>query len=59
LVTPQKASGFLSTGQPSETGFRWGLRWLSLMMLALGLPVALLLWQAARSLRAAPGAGYH
>jgi MFS family permease len=39
-------------------GFRWGLRWLSLMMLTLGLPVALLLWQAARGLRAPPGAGY-
>jgi hypothetical protein len=39
-------------------GFRWGLRFLSLMMLALGLPVALLLWQAARGLRAPPGAGY-
>ena len=39
-------------------GFRWGLRFLSLMMLTLGLPVALLLWQAARALRAPPGAGY-
>jgi MFS family permease len=39
-------------------GFQWGLRFLSLMMLAIGLPVALLLWQAARGLRAPPGAGY-
>jgi MFS family permease len=39
-------------------GLRWGLRWLSLMMLTLGLPIALLLWQAARGLRAPPGAGY-
>jgi MFS family permease len=39
-------------------GFRWGLRFLSLMMLGLGLAVALLLWQAARGLRAPPGAGY-
>jgi MFS family permease len=39
-------------------GFRWGLRFLSLMMLALGLPLALLLWRAARGLRAPPGAGY-
>jgi MFS family permease len=39
-------------------GFQWGLRFLSLMMLALGLPVALLLWQAAKGLRAPPGAGY-
>jgi MFS family permease len=39
-------------------GFRWGLRFLSLMTLALGLTFALLLWQAARGLRAPPGAGY-
>jgi MFS family permease len=39
-------------------GFQWGLRCLSLMMLAVGLPVALLLWQAARNLHAPPGAGY-
>jgi MFS transporter, DHA2 family, multidrug resistance protein len=39
-------------------GFRQGLRFFSLMMLGLGLPVALLLWQAARGLRAPPGAGY-
>jgi MFS family permease len=39
-------------------GFRLGLRFLSLMTLTLGLGVALLLWQAARGLRAPPGAGY-
>jgi MFS family permease len=39
-------------------GFQWGLRFLSLMTLILGLPVALLLWQAARGLHAPPGAGY-
>jgi hypothetical protein len=39
-------------------GFREGLRFLSLMTLALGLVVALLLWRAARGLRAPPGAGY-
>ena len=39
-------------------GFRQGLRFFSLMMLVLGLPVALLLWQAAKALRAPPGAGY-
>jgi hypothetical protein len=39
-------------------GFRQGLRYLSLTMLALGLTVALLLWQAAKGLRAPPGAGY-
>ena len=39
-------------------GFRLGLRVLSLTMLALGLIVALLLWQAAKGLRAPQGAGY-
>jgi MFS family permease len=39
-------------------GFQWGLRFLSLMMLSLGLTVALLLWHAAKGLRAPPGAGY-
>ena len=31
---------------------------MSLMMLTLGLAVALLLWHAAKGLRAPPGAGY-
>jgi hypothetical protein len=44
--------------ESSAAGFQWGLRWLSLIMLTLGLPVALLLWRAARGLRAPPGAGY-
>jgi len=39
-------------------GFRHGLRFLSLMMLTLGLTVALLLWRTARGLHAPPGAGY-
>jgi MFS family permease len=39
-------------------GFQWGLRFLSLMMLILGLIVALLLWWSARGLHAPPGAGY-
>jgi hypothetical protein len=39
-------------------GLQWGLRFLSLMMLVLGMTLALLLWQAGRSLRAPPGAGY-
>ena len=39
-------------------GFQRGLRFLSLMILALGLPVALLLWHAAKGLRAPPGASY-
>ncbi len=40
------------------SGFQWGFRFLSLVMLTLGLAVALLLWQSARALRAPPGAGY-
>jgi hypothetical protein len=36
----------------------WGLRFVSLMLLALGLPVTLLLWRSARGLRAPPGSGY-
>jgi MFS family permease len=39
-------------------GIRQGLRFLSLMILTLGLPVALLLWQASKGLHAPPGAGY-
>jgi hypothetical protein len=50
--------GGFATVESVAYGFRHGLRVLSLMMLALGLPVALLLWQAARGLRAPPGAGY-
>jgi MFS family permease len=44
--------------ESAAAGFQWGLRWLSLIMLTLGLTVALLLWRAARGLRAPPGAGY-
>ena len=44
--------------ESGAVGFQWGLHFFSLMMLGLGLPVALLLWQAARGLRAPPGAGY-
>jgi MFS transporter, DHA2 family, multidrug resistance protein len=50
--------GGFATVESVAWGFRWGLRFLSLMMLALGLPVALLLWRSARGLRAPPGAGY-
>ena len=50
--------GGFATVESVAYGFRQGLRFLSLMMLALGLPVALLLWRAARGLRAPPGAGY-
>ena len=55
--------GFLNTGTRGDTdvalpGFRQGLRFLSLITLILGLPVALLMWRAARGLHAPPGAGY-
>jgi MFS family permease len=50
--------GGFATVESIAAGFQWGLRFLSLMILALGLPVALLLWQAARGLRAPPEAGY-
>jgi MFS family permease len=39
-------------------GFRSGLRFLSLMMLVIGLGVALLLGHSAKRLRAPPGSGY-
>src|SRR5947208_15881482 len=39
-------------------GFQWGLRFLSLMMLTLGLPDALLLWHTAKGSPAPPAAGY-
>jgi MFS transporter, DHA2 family, multidrug resistance protein len=44
--------------ESAAAGFQWGLRFLSLMMLTLGLTVAILLWYAARGLQAPPGAGY-
>jgi DHA2 family multidrug resistance protein len=50
--------GTFATVESVAVGFQWGLRFLSLMMLGIGLPVALLLWRAARGLHAPPGAGY-
>jgi len=50
--------GSFAVAESVAFGFRQGLRFLSLMTLALGLLVASLLWQAARGLRAPPGAGY-
>src|SRR6516225_598217 len=50
--------GTFATDGRVAVGFQWGLRFLSLMMLTLGLIVASLLWWAARGLRAPPGAGY-
>lgn len=51
--------GSFATIESVAFGFRSGLRFFSLMMLTLGLPVALALWQAARGLHAPPGAGYN
>jgi hypothetical protein len=50
--------GGLARVESITAGFQWGLRFLSLMLLILGLTVALLLWQAARGLHALPGAGH-
>jgi MFS family permease len=50
--------GGFATVESVAYGFRHGLRFLSLMTLTLGVPVAVLLWQSARGLRAPPGAGY-
>jgi hypothetical protein len=50
--------GTFATLESVAVGYQWGLRFLSLMMVTLGLTVALLLWRAARHLRASPGAGY-
>jgi hypothetical protein len=50
--------GGFATVESIAHGFRSGLRFLSLMMLGLGLPVAILLARAGKGLRAPPGAGY-
>jgi hypothetical protein len=50
--------GTFATVESVAFGFRQGLRFLSLMMLVLGLAIALLLWQAARRFHAPSGAGY-
>jgi hypothetical protein len=50
--------GTFATLESVAVGFRWGLRFLSLMILTIGVPVALLAWWSARGLRAPPGAGY-
>jgi MFS family permease len=57
----QETSRVLGTFVTLESvahGFRSGLRFLSLMMLIIGLVVAILLAQSARGLRAPPGSGY-
>ncbi len=53
-----KVLGGFATLESDAVGFQSGLRFLSLMMLTLGLTAALLLWRAARHLVASPGAGY-
>jgi MFS family permease len=50
--------GTFATLESVAHGFRSGLRFLSLMMLTLGLVVAISLAHAARGLRAPPGSGY-
>ncbi|MGZ3432987.1 MAG: hypothetical protein ACXWN0_14860, partial [Isosphaeraceae bacterium] len=47
--------GGFATIESVAHGFRSGLRFLSLMMLAIGLPVAIFLAHAARGLRGRPG----
>jgi MFS family permease len=57
----QETSRVLGTYAALESvahGFRSGLRFLSLMMLAIGLAVGVSLAHAARGLRAPPGSGY-
>jgi MFS family permease len=50
--------GTFAARESIAVGLRQGLRFLSLAVLGLGLPVAILLSRAARGLRAPPGAGY-
>ncbi len=50
--------GSFATLESVAHGFRSGLRFLSLMMLAIGLVVAIALARDARRLRAPPGSGY-
>jgi hypothetical protein len=53
-----RALGTFATLEGVAHGFRSGLRFLSLMMLAIGLTVAIALARAGKSLRAPPGSGY-
>ncbi len=50
--------GTFATRESVALGYRWGFRFLSPMMLSLGLVIAVPLSRAARGLRAPPGAGY-
>ena len=55
--TSRVLGGFVTLESVAH-GFRSGLRFLSLMMLTIGLVVAILLARDARGLRAPPGSGY-
>jgi hypothetical protein len=50
--------GGFATVESVAHGYRSGLRFLSLMMLGIGLPVAIALARARKGLRAPPGSGY-
>jgi hypothetical protein len=50
--------GGFATVESIASGFRSGLRFLSLMMLTIGLLVAVSLAHSAKGLRAPPGSGY-
>jgi hypothetical protein len=50
--------GGFATIEGVAHGFRSGLRFLSLMMLAIGSTVAILLTRAGKGLRAPPGSGF-
>jgi hypothetical protein len=50
--------GGFATLESIAHGFRSGLRFLSLLMLTIGLAIAILLAHSARALRAPPGSGY-
>jgi MFS family permease len=61
VALKQETSRVLGTFAAAESiahGFRSGLRFLSLMMLVLGVAVAISLAHTARGLRAPPGSGY-
>ena len=64
LTRPEASSataemlGTFVTRESEAVGYRWGFRFLSLVMLVLGLAIAVPLSRAARGLHAPPGAGY-
>ena len=64
LTRPEASSataemlGTFVTRESEALGYRWGFRFLSLVMLVLGLAIAVPLSRSARGLHAPPGAGY-